>query len=189
VTTRCGIPQVRLFGELADYRRLHAAASTLAPAFEKHLGTYFQNLLPVLDKIAQQADPTNAVDNEFWSSIYKYLSQSGTEKFSGWAMNLIAYTRNPNDGTLHRKDDAFADYRNLPPGVWGASGIEVDEVSLHVSSVPFIWDYFGDKMKMRFVGGVLGIEPQDGALTPELSFAVIHDDQASRPASSPKRAW
>jgi len=49
-STCCGIPKIRLLGTSEDYRKLNLAAIELAKLFDKHLGKYFDFLLPVLAK-------------------------------------------------------------------------------------------------------------------------------------------
>lgn len=46
----------------------------------------------------------------------------------------------------------------------------------HVSAVPFIWEIGRNKeveIAMSFAGGLLGVEVQASALTPQLSWAVL----------------
>lgn len=163
VHTLCGIPEIRLLGAPEDWKKLKTAAAMLAEPFAKHLGPYFENLLPVLSTLADQANGAHQ-DNEFWTSIYKWESESGGPKFNGWIAAFLYYVQ--EDGKLGVKHDRHFNWKKsygLPSGCAPA----------HVSSVPFIWNYLGADLPMQFVGGVLGLDVEDGYLTPALSYGVI----------------
>lgn len=170
--TRCGIPRVVLFGEAIDYRRLVTAATELAKSFQKHLAVYFAHLIPVLDKIAKTAEG-GEVDKNFWSSIYKQYRGSGADTFSGWLSAFLWYVHKEDYRTkknpLEVKDAKLADWTKIDQ----YSGLNSGSEPTHVSRVPFTWHYFGEKLPMHFVGGILGIEVADGALTPALSYGVL----------------
>jgi|SRR5271166_145806 len=163
VRTLCGIPEIRLLGTPEDWKKLKTAAAMLAEPFAKHLGPYFENLLPVISTLADQANGAHQ-DSEFWTSIYKWESESGGPKFNGWIAAFLYYVQ--EDGKLGVKHDRHFNWKKsygLPSGCAPA----------HVSSVPFVWEYLGTEIPMSFVGGVLGLDVEDGYLTPALSYGVI----------------
>jgi hypothetical protein len=170
--TLCGIPRIVLFGEAADYRRVVIAAKELAGVFQKHLATYFANLLPVLDTIATAAEG-GRVDETFWGQIYKHYSASGSHRFSGWISSFLWYVHNADWATktnpLVVKDQMLVDWRSI--GRQG--GLDSGSEPTHVASVPFTWNYLGKALPMRFIAGILGVETVDGALTPALSYGVL----------------
>jgi hypothetical protein len=168
VLTRCGIPAIRLDGNPEDYRAVTAACAGLAEQFATHLGPYFDALLPVLDRIRRQATGEER-DVEFWQSMYKYESQSGSDIVDGWATAFLAYWKQ-QDGSLVPKD-THPEYRHATAR-WDA--MPSDAVPSHVSTVPFIWDYFGRAYRMQLAGGVLGLDNRDDFVTPELGWAVTH---------------
>lgn len=175
VQSLCGIPRVRLLGTVDDWRLLLASVRKLAERFHTHLGPYFEHLLPVLKKIADQADPAVPVDNDFWASIYKYQSASGGDLVTGWATALVHYLKNP-DGTLVPKDPRLADWSWQPedPDERHWHGVRNDHFPMHLSTVPFNWKYLDEELPMTLVGGVLGVDDDDGFVTPVLSYAVVH---------------
>lgn len=46
-----------------------------------------------------------------------------------------------------------------------------------ISTVPFVWRYLGEDIKMEFSGGFVGVsqDAESGALTPELGWAVVEN--------------
>ena len=174
--TMCGVPEIRLAGAAEDYRRVLTAAAQLAEPFRAHLDRYFDHLLPVLKTIADQAAGA-PVDEEFWSSIYKYESHSGTASFNGWSTAFVNYVQTSPDprrgkptGEIVEKEAELYDW-NREHG-----GLDSGSVPSHVSTAPFTWHYMGTELKMRFAGGILGIDNANDSLMPVLSYAILHDE-------------
>jgi Domain of unknown function (DUF4419) len=170
--TMCGIPLVRLDGTPQDYQTLLNCCSQLAEVFETHLGEYFRHLLPVLATIARTAAGA-PVDNEFWKSLYKYNSLSGGDKCSGWITAFLAYTRDYKNGQMEPKRARLFDWASLSEH----EGLSSGAFPTHVSTAPFIWEYYGTEYPMLFAGGVLGIENSAGFIKPQLSYAVLNTAQ------------
>lgn len=181
--TLCGIPQIRLLGTPEDWEKLKTSAAMLAEMFSKHLSLYFQHLLPVLATLATQANGAPQ-DDEFWKSIYKFRSESGTATFNGWITVFLNYIQTPevkgeqyikaSKGELVQKADDLFNWRDQGDAKrWGMKGLPSGCAPSHVSTVPFIWNYYGTKIDMVFAGGVLGVDNEDGYLTPALSYAVL----------------
>lgn len=162
VMTLCGIPEIRLLGTPEDWTKLKNAAAALSEPCSKHLGPYFTNLLPVLATLANQAAGAPQ-DDEFWSSIYKWKSHSGGPKFDGWISAFLNYIQ--ADGALVEKRAHHFD--------WRTASLSSGCAPSHISTVPFVWHLHGDEISMSFAGGVLGLDVEDGYLTPALSYAVL----------------
>jgi len=169
--TMCGIPTVRLLGVPEDYRKLLNACCELSVLFDKHLDDYFGHLIPVLSKIATQAEGA-PMQVDFWSSIYKHLSESGTDDMSGWITAFINYVS--QDGALVPKDHYVGVVQPEQTG-W-PSGIPRADIPCHVNRVGFVWDYLGSEYPMEFIGGVLGRENLDGFVVPRLGYGIVHKD-------------
>ena len=172
VRTLCGIPRIVLFGEASDYRKIHAAAGALAGNFHAHLKAYFETLLPVLDTIATAAE-TGRIDPKFWANIYKHLNLSGGPEHTGWLSAFLWYVNR-----LDHKTGTFAlEPKNLDKSPWYPSDypcVKSGSEPAHVSRVPFAWEYGVQKFPMHFIGGVLAVEVDEGAITPKLSYGVLH---------------
>ena len=186
--TMCGIPEIRLLGTPEDYRRIMVAAQQLSERFESRLGTYFHHLLPVLHTLYQQANGA-PVDEHFWSSIYKFKSSSGTDRFNGWLSAFVNYVQQPEiaggryqkaqTGGLVEKSENAYEWDQIAEKAFGMPGIDLGSVPSHISTAPFTWHYLGVReFPMLFVGGVLNVEVVDGALMPGLSYAVLHQNNA-----------
>jgi len=183
MTTCCGIPRIRLLGEAQDYDNVLASATMLSEKFADHLGQYFQYLLPVLSEIADTATGRKQPDNDFWSSIYKHYSGSGTDDMDGWITAFINYL-NVGEGFRPKSENMYDWKANLAlnDGRSFGRGIERSYLPQHLSMVPFDWTYAVApnpmmKFDCRLVGGFLGVDDVDGFATPVLSYAVLRGDQ------------
>ena len=169
--SRCGIPQIRLEGDAADWRSLHFRADLLAREFDG-LSGYFTDLLPVLQTIAETAGGMTP-DGEFWRSIYKSSNESGGPYVTGWITAFFAYRQTP-DGAKFKGQTGSADpfnWRSLMSRDRG--GYPTNQFPSHLSKVPFVWDYFGTLYNMAFAAGITGVDFDDDAfLTPRLGYAV-----------------
>lgn len=165
VSTRCGIPQIKLEGEPQDWKDLFFRTEMLARDFPD-LGDYFNDLLSVLRTIAETA--AGAAPNEsFWRSIYKYENESGGPYVTGWITAFFAFIQ--TDDGRHPKEEY--DWERTANAGWG--GYRTNQFPAHVSKVPFIWDYYGTKYEMAFAAGVTSVGFEDEFLTPKLGFAVV----------------
>ena len=165
-TTRCGIPKIRLEGEAIDWTKLLTQTNSLSEVFTD-LESFFNDLIPVLQIIARTANG-DSIDEKFWSSFYKYNDESGGDTVSGWITALSAYKQTSKGFQLKEKFDWQNEIQR------GYGGIATNHFSSHVSKVPFIWDYYGSKIPMFFVAGVIGVD-YDEFLNPRLGFGVYEE--------------
>lgn len=182
--TMCGIPDIRLAGTPKDYRKILNAATQLSEVFANPLGRYFKHLLPILQKIVGQAEG-EAIDENFWKSIYKFSSESGSDKFNGWISAFVNYVQPAEEGRacrhskssggvlVEKSENAF-DWTRAEEGKWGIHGLALGSVPSHVSTAPFTWHYMDTSYSMLFAGGMLAIDIENGSLMPGLSYAVLH---------------
>jgi hypothetical protein len=166
--TRCGIPLVRLEGTAADWRSIVDGATFLAEAFGQHLGGYFAELVPVLEKLARTAEG-GPIDISFWDSMYKLANDSGGPYVSGWLTTLLAY-EGGQDGKkrLRKRFD-----RACLPNSEHHARLTTHAMPSQVAVVPFVWKYLDTAIPMRFVTGVLGVEFDGEVYAPRVGFAVI----------------
>jgi hypothetical protein len=185
----CGIPRIRLDGTAEDWQKLFVVTEEMSRIFGNRtplLKMYFQHLIPLVSKIADQASGT-ALDNEFWSSIYKFNSVSGGTRANGWITGFLAFIRDKS-GMIVPKPEKFFDWKSVLE-----ENRDNDYVGLgssifptHVSSAPFLWIYLGEKLPMTYIGGILGIENDGGFVSPQLSYAVLNGDLL--PPAGPRTA-
>jgi Domain of unknown function (DUF4419) len=136
------------------------------------LSGYFTDLLPVLQTIAETAGGMTP-DEEFWHSIYKASDQSGGPYVTGWITVFFAYIRT-RDGAKFKGQAGSADpfnWRSLKSG--GFDGYKTSQFPAHLSTVPFVWDYYDTLYAMAFASGITGVDFDDDTyLAPRLGFAV-----------------
>ena len=165
--TMCGIPQVTLEGSQADWQLLVSQAERMAGAIDG-LEPYFQDLLPVLKLIAETAK-TGTVNEDFWTSMYKFDGGSGGPYINGWITAFFAHL-NTHDGIVPREEFGW---ERMAKSCF--SGFQVYNFPAHVTRVRLAWNYLGTNIPMSFLSGVLGVDYSDGSLTPRLGVAVIED--------------
>lgn len=166
VSTLCGIPKIRLEGGAEDWIAVVKRTFLLREQFPE-LRDYFYNLDMIL---SQFVDATfgRRTDERFWRSIYKIDGGSGGDRITGWITAFLAYTRTEN-GFVRRKDtDWQTDFQK---GSW--AGLTADQFPAHVSKIPFVWQYYEQKIPMTFGAGIFGIDLEDGFLVPKLGFGVF----------------
>lgn len=188
----CGLPKIRLDGAPGDYAKLVEGAQALAQPFAAHLGPYFRHLTPVLRTIADQAAGA-PVDHAFWGSIYNKDSGSGgsdgSDGMGGWITTFVNYVRvveggwgdGPVRAELQAKPAEAYDWND------GKRWLAVGMAPNHVSSADFVLQDHPEKAglvealgfqvdtKMKFIGGVLGVEIDDGYVSPQLSYGVLEE--------------
>lgn len=164
--TLCGIPRVIIKGQAQDWQLLQQRTTKLAETF-KELNSYFQNLLPILKKIAKAADGEK--DIEFWKSIYKFNHDSGGPYITGWINTLFAYMTGSDYTTANQNMEYKSKLKN--DFNWRKGHI-IGAFPMHISKVDFNWLYFGKPIPMFFASGILGIDFENGSLSPKLGYAV-----------------
>jgi hypothetical protein len=163
VETRCGIPQIRLEGDAADWQLLRSQAAKLAEAFPG-LSGYFTALSQVLDKIVESV--TRNADVEWWQSLYKFKEHSGSEEVTGWINAFFAYVNTPKG-------------QQLKPQFGANARVKPNNFPSHISQIPFVWEYLGKPIDMLFAAGITGIDFDGWFLEPRLGFAVAEVGNAS----------
>lgn len=156
VWTLCGIPSIAIFGTLEDWDSLIKGVELLMPLFPA-LTDYFTDIEPALVSIKDSVAGNLQID--FWRSIFKRNNESGGSTITGWLTKFFAFHQGPNG--LYRKQPS-------------RQGYNPDKFPSSVSSVDFIWNYFGTEIPMKLCGGVLSSEMIEGFLTPRLGWGVVH---------------
>jgi hypothetical protein len=182
VQTSCGIPEITLEGTADDWRSIRRRAQALE---EYDLGWWTDALGPVLDQLVATAE--GRVDVPFWETLFKHVDGSGGPWVCGWINVLFPYLRRGEGGELVR-NDRMADWKK---GISDRSGggPSPADIPSGISSVPFVWDYLGQKLPMRFLGGFVGVAQDAGALAvrPAIGWAV-RDEMAAAPGREAVRS-
>ena len=175
----CGIPRIHLRGTTDDWRSVRARARMLG---EYGLEAWVDTLDPALAHFERAA--LGDVDVPFWRSFFRYDSGSGMSVLSGWILVLFPYLHENGAGPLRwnpymeRWREHFAapkrlDWRFRDEGPW------LGELPSSLASAPVrvVDQSTGETHDMRFVAGMFGVveDPLDGALAPEVGWAVVYD--------------
>jgi hypothetical protein len=162
VATMCGIPEIILKGEVADWQKLAAKVRQLNERYPD-LNSWLRHVIEIVDKLAKAA--AGDADTRYFEDIYKQRSESGGEKINGWLLKLFPFCKDWRDDEklmvnplLERRDASIRHDRLISP----------------VSKVPFIWEYLGTKLDYEFLGGIVAVEqdPETLALSPRCAWGV-----------------
>ena len=151
-STACAIPLVTLEGTVEDWENIRDRTRALS---EFGLSWWTDELLPVLDQLVLTAK--GKPDLDFWVSWYKEGGGSGGPFIDGHVTKFYPYLKIRN---TYRRADLNAS-KTLNQFVRG------------YSQVPFIWDYYGTKYPMEFLGGITGVtQDSTGAIRCSFGWAV-----------------
>lgn len=158
-TTMCGIPEITLLGTIEDWKSIRARAEVLS---EFGLSWWTEHLLPFLDQFV--AAKNEIVDSKFWKSLFHWNSGSGDSYVSGYVNYLFPYVK-MYDKVGYWKNPTFGEVKSY---------IQPDKFPTGLSSVPFVWDYYGTIYNMDFLGGFVGVSQDSTSLAvrPTLGWAV-----------------
>ncbi|XP_077992514.1 uncharacterized protein LOC144446589 [Glandiceps talaboti] len=166
--TLCGIPSITLQGTTEDWVAIRDKTAKLE---QYDLKWWTDHLLPVLDQFVNASK--GEVDRSFWSSIYKYHQQtSGTPMVTGWIATLFPYDSDNRQNTVLGE---WSNHKGVTLGLDDA--MTTDDFPTGLSAAPFIWEYFDEEFKMKFIGGFMGYSQDSESLVlrPELGWAVVEN--------------
>ncbi len=167
VSTRCGVPQIKLEGTPSDWMKIYNLLDWVAVNIEdlKLYATYLQgHVMKIVQTIT-----TKEIDYRFWGDCIKYNNNQGSGSgptLNGWLNTFTGITTTKGNNKLK-------DYSN--PSLFYT--VPHDSVATCSPVVNFIWDYFGNRIPMKFVGGIIGSDNIDGFNTPVFGYAVTKVDQ------------
>jgi hypothetical protein len=155
VMTMCGIPKITLLGSIEDWQDIRNRVENFS---EFDLDWWIDKLIPILDQFINAQ--YNYIDLDFWKSIYKFKEVSGGDTINGWILDLIPYLKNSKDKTITIKNENI-------------KHIGSDMLPSGLSQAPFIWEYWGQEIPMKFIGGFVGAhQKEDLTICPNVGWAV-----------------
>ena len=181
VRTRCGIPEVTLLGTPADWQSVRDRASALG---EYGLEWWTKHLVPVCEELVNAA--SGRPDTAMWQSFVKENDQSGGSTISGWINVLFPYVSSHQDKRPTTRNK-FMDRSKWTDSGWGA-GTSTDHFPSGFGLAPFVWEYHGKELPMKFVAGFAGVsqDPTTRSLRPATGWAVA---DAAAPQAPVKEEW
>jgi len=168
VRTLCGIPTFYIGGQKEDWMSMKTKAAALVKFDTPTLDNWGVALGSVFDEILKAFDgETNDI---FWDSFYSYHSASGGSVVTGWVNVLFPYLQGGKGNFMVRENDISRVRWDSKEYFWGN---KPNLFPMGISKVPFVWNYFENKINMEFVGGMVGAsQNEEGVLRPEFGWAV-----------------
>lgn len=160
VHTLCGIPQVTLEGEAADWTKLRDKTETLGAAYD--LDWWTSGILPILSAIAKNA--AGADDPGLWRDFYKWNAGSGRTFITGWITRFFPYLRD---------QAGEATRRNWTLESSSKDGITTSNLPGGLTCVPFRWLYLDREFDMAFLAGFTAFTQDETlAVRPKIGWGV-----------------
>ena len=171
VSTCCGIPDITLTGKVEDWEALRDRFKSWA-AWD--LEWWTTPMTRVLDEFVNAAK--GQVDKEWWNSIYKYHSAHGSgdsSAITGWVNWLFPYL---SSGERSNFIGAMSQEKQ--------NGLGVGDHPNSLSSAPFVWTYYGQELKYKFLAGLTGVTQDPETLTAEPATGWAIQDALTK-----RRGW
>jgi hypothetical protein len=184
-STCCGIPQITLLGKREDWVNLQKRIEALKSFMLEELANFW---LPSLDEIAAECVATfdGKVNVEFWQSICKFKSESGSGAktlVSGWINNLFPFA----DEKGPELSPFVCLWKDRPDAIekWESKKVFADDESCfygrsdsdfyrNFSCVDVLWLYFTKEIPMDFKTGFGGpLLVGNDTLSPQIGYALF----------------
>jgi hypothetical protein len=162
--TKCGIPEIKVYGTVTDYEKLLILVEHLASQLDMnvwfwHFNYTIQKFICFMKGIKTYPDE----DYVFFKSFYKYNSGSGGSDVTGWINVFFPFLR---DGKYNLSVDWFTSNSQK-------RGIDPIKYPTGISIAPVIWDYIGTKFNYEFCAGMIGTSvTEENDLTPTIGWFV-----------------
>lgn len=155
--TKCGIPNVHLLGTIDDWQNLQ---TSLDAYVDVDMGDWVKAAKVVLQHFIDAY--SGKVDKNFWESIYKFKSVSGTNKSDGWALLFAGAQLMPE--TEWSKHQFVKTVTNVP------------ELGTGFANLDFQWNHIGTIHQAKLVAGfaqpLYHPSPFTSAIQPSSAWAI-----------------
>ena len=141
-----------------------------------------KHLVPVCDEFVNAS--MGRPDARMWQSFVKLHSGSGGDTVTGWINALFPYVSSWRDKKPTERNK-YMD-RATWEEQWG--GVNTDHFPSGFGLAPFIWEYYGQELPMKFVAGFAGVaqDPSTRSLRAATGWAVADADAKQAPV---KEDW
>ena len=187
VTSLCGIPEIYLMGEAADWVDIKRRMQHLT---QFGLSWWIESLNPIFDKII--ASYSSPLDTQFWKSIYKMNDESGGPYITGWIVKFFPYLKKietgngksffPEEFIVKKEKPDLLDFifvtgRNPFLGLEENSqplSLKMNDFHSGLSKVGFNWWKKDEAVEMELIGGIIGLsqDTKTHSLIPEMGWCV-----------------
>jgi hypothetical protein len=159
-STLCGIPNITLQGTVEDWKKLEIKLNNFKLSeLDYELLEWDANLKWIISKIVATRCE-EALDIDFWKSIYKFNSMSGGDRMTGWTCLLFPILCKDWQGKTRNFFGAGISYSSIPTGL---------------SICPFIWNYMGVELPMKIIAGFDEPKISDTSIESRYGYAIMHD--------------
>jgi hypothetical protein len=167
VMTLCGIPSVTVQGTVKDWLDLVSLVEYLA---QFDYGWHCNTLIPVLNEFVLAVQ--GKIELAFWQNIVRTKDNgSGSPKYYGWIKYFFSYNKD-KVRILHDEKTC----------------VRTEELSSGISSVPFVWNYFGKEINMMLYAGFAAIGANEqGELYPVITWAIQDIDGSKTNIEIPEK--
>ena len=152
--TCCGIPEITLEGETADWEKILKKAKDVG---DYDLSWWTNELIPILEQFVEASKDN--VDKKFWESFFKLDGGSGGPYINGHIIKIFPYSK---------------DYKNTYAKRDLKRAMTTSEFASGLSNVPFLWSYFSKVFPMSFISGFIGIEATNESLKPNIGWGILN---------------
>lgn len=172
ISTLCGIPEIRLIGTKQDWLNVKSKTEELLELMPRLKKVWLESLNEILNHFIDAYD--DKIDYLFWNEIYKKTGGSGGPFISGWIIALFPYLDHNEENPYVFSEKKWKNIND------NDCGITTNSFYYHMNNVPFIWNYFGNEIKMIFIGGLVGIRYEtDKSLTPLFAYSIVQDKESA----------
>lgn len=193
----CGIPNIVLLGEKADWEKLYRHTEMLD---QYGLGFWTTELKPILQEFINAYDGN--VNRNFWQCIYKYREEYMVMDMNGWISKFFPYfTENESidsEEELAKIRERFPEQAEqaevitqkkyyLNPYLRGDdylfNAIDIRDLPNSVCRIPVVWDNFFSNdpeqlnQQLMLYAGFTGTQQYENlALEPNCGWYIVHQD-------------
>ena len=182
----CGIPHITLTGTSNDWQKVRERVHRFA---EFGLEEWIDALDPVLAQFVAAKEGNE--DTQFWKSIFRYNSGSGTSVMTGWANVLFPYFKEyqtdklyPNPYLKDWKERLEIDDSQNWRERWDEpQGVGIQAIPSCFTSVPLKVFWGSEEIKMRLVGGLMGVslDEESQEVQPESGWVIAYEEPVDEP--------
>jgi hypothetical protein len=183
--TDCGIPEITLLGSVDDWRSLLHKIQAIKSKFDGldwwldeviSIANHFLSAATYLHQSNKSPEAERqAIDLDFWKSIYKLDENSGGDILNGHLLKLIPWIPCATDHKTLQKNPLVTGEPTPGEDGWhGLVGIFSWQIPIGLSKVPVVWQYLDSQFNYQFIAGhtAVGHVPETDRVYPIIGWGV-----------------
>jgi hypothetical protein len=185
----CGIPRITLAGTEEDWNELRRRVQQFA---EYDLEKWVNALDPILEQFCNAK--RGIVNDDFWKSMFRYVSGSGPAVMTGWANVLFPYFKDQGEQLYENpylfdwKQRLEISEQHLGDRWENPQGIGLESIPNCMTSVPLKVHLGTEEIDMRLAGGLLAVTQHEETMTvePECGWVIVYENPVDELSDSYK---